>query len=284
MTNSANSVFHITTSFNSLEGILMNKFYPSYCKELIYYENKKDYIIVPMIAFCDVPLSMIKNLKYGEYGIGLSKEWAKEKGLNPVLYIERNSILAKNFLKSMDGMFEPYKSLCILDEKIKALTQLFVKSNSVVGRKIIQEKISEIQKQKDNVADSLKFTLYSSYFTKHYQDDLNRNGEEIKSYTFYNEREWRFVPDFETAMCKLKITDDEYKIWRGDTITPKPLITEINLPFFGGDINYIIVNGKEEIKPMIKTIEKCIELGKLEEDKEILFTKIITYKQIVNDY
>ena len=35
---------------------------------------------------------------------------------------------------------------------------------------------------------------------------------------------------------------------------------------------------------MIKTIEKCIELGKLEEDKEILFTKIITYKQIVNDY
>lgn len=283
METSHSSLFHFTDDFFSLEGILFNKFYPSYCKELIYYKERTEYVVVPMISFCDIPLSSIKNLKYGEYGIGLSKEWAIAKRLNPVLYIERNSLLAENFLKSMDGMYEPYKSLCIANEQLKKLTQLFTQA-PVEGRKIIQEKIREITSQRKNITDSIQFTLYSTCFTKHYRDDLFRKGEKIKDYTFYDEREWRFVPEFNTTMCKLKITDEEYETWRGDLSTKKPYITDVNLSFSSDDINYIIVRDKEEIKSMINTLEKCIEQGKLTGEKEILFTKIFTYKQIIEDF
>ncbi len=65
---------------------------------------------IPMVCFCDLPLSQIrKHTKtYGEYALGLSKEWAIKKQINPVLYTYPNSDLSEK-LKNLYFNFRfPY--------------------------------------------------------------------------------------------------------------------------------------------------------------------------------
>lgn len=42
-----------------------------------------------MVCFCDIPLSRISDHVnfYGQYGLGMTREWAKFNGLNPVFYL-----------------------------------------------------------------------------------------------------------------------------------------------------------------------------------------------------
>ena len=41
--------------------------------------------------FCDIPLTRIEEHVgyYGEYGIGMTKQWAKTNGLNPIIYLSQ---------------------------------------------------------------------------------------------------------------------------------------------------------------------------------------------------
>lgn len=90
---SSNTLFHWTNK-DSLIGILKNEFKINYCRENL--SLKRDIqmtIRVPLVSFCDIPLSESRNQmnKYGQYGIGLKKEWGIKNGLNPVLYMVSNS-------------------------------------------------------------------------------------------------------------------------------------------------------------------------------------------------
>jgi Putative abortive phage resistance protein AbiGi, antitoxin len=48
-----------------------------------------------IVCFCDLPLSNLsEHLNfYGNYGIGLTKEWGIGKGINPVIYLSQASEL-----------------------------------------------------------------------------------------------------------------------------------------------------------------------------------------------
>ena len=98
---SSNTLIHMTSNKNSLKGILKNSFRPCYCVETLELKNhpSKFSAAYPMVCFCDIPLSEMKThlFKYGHYGIGLRKEWGKEKQLNPVLYFDKNSVLLNDF-------------------------------------------------------------------------------------------------------------------------------------------------------------------------------------------
>ncbi|WP_245609292.1 abortive infection system antitoxin AbiGi family protein [Vibrio pacinii] len=58
---------------------------------------------LPMVCFCDIPLSRIgEHVKfYGEFGLGMSREWAERNGLNPIMYLLPNSKLA-SAMKAVD--------------------------------------------------------------------------------------------------------------------------------------------------------------------------------------
>lgn len=159
---SSNAVIHFTDNIEALKGILGNNFKITYCHERILLEDKQIDIMVPMVSFCDMPLSQVKEHigKYGSYGIGLTKEWAEKQKLNPVLYIEKNSYLSRSIRKVLDTFLGKHETLDKLKEEEKAI---------------------------------LDVTRYM----KNYQSDLVRaNKPTLKDYRFYDEREWRYVLDY----------------------------------------------------------------------------------------
>lgn len=108
---SSNSLIHFTKTLTNLESILKDNFKVLYCHEIIC-SKKEIHTFVPMVSFCDIPFSQIKKhiKSYGNYGIGLKKEWAKKNRLNPVLYFDQNSSLGEHlieiFLESSNKTFK----------------------------------------------------------------------------------------------------------------------------------------------------------------------------------
>src|ERR1039457_4601518 len=93
---SSNVLFHFTDSMDRLKSILRHGFSPHFCPEFtldpadVEAANSKrpPMRAAPMVCFCDLPLSLIhKHLKeYGNFGIGLDKDWGLENGIAPVIY------------------------------------------------------------------------------------------------------------------------------------------------------------------------------------------------------
>lgn len=90
---SSRTLFHFTKEFETLVKILEGGFWPRYCIEYGWYNKYIDFA-VPMVCFCDIPLSLISEHVgfYGKFGIGVSSEWVKkQKDLTPVKYVANES-------------------------------------------------------------------------------------------------------------------------------------------------------------------------------------------------
>lgn len=71
-----------------------------------YYGENVDYLNIgfrqiayPMVCFCDITVHRLGDHMslYGGYGIAFSKEWGIKKGIQPLEYVNSNSILCKDF-------------------------------------------------------------------------------------------------------------------------------------------------------------------------------------------
>ena len=98
---SANTLFRFFKEPDYLFGSIEKKaMIPRYYGENIDYLNIGFHrIAYPMICFCDITVHKLGEHMdlYGKYGIAFSKTWGIQKGIQPLQYVNRNSILCHDF-------------------------------------------------------------------------------------------------------------------------------------------------------------------------------------------
>jgi hypothetical protein len=249
MAISTNSVIHYTQKFENLKGIFSSGgFRLKYCIENLEVNNSSAFnSALPMISFCDIPLSEVKNHvdSYGSYGIGLSKIWAKKTGLNPVLYLAKESVFTKNLNAQYNRIMELRKS---------------------------ETKDSKLQTE---------FINFLSY-CKNYEGELIHGKINTQTYRFYDEREWRYVATLKDLNDAPRIVIGEKYLADKDKFNSK--LIDCIIPFSHEDISYIIVDDENDIPEILKVLNTEYEDKCTAKELKILSTKIITQNQIYNDF
>lgn len=247
MSISTNSIIHYTNSLDNLIGILQEGFKIKYCSERLNLgKSRYSSAAHPMISFCDIPLSAsIQHFEaYGKYGIGLSKKWAFEIGINPVLYIDENSLFAENLYE-------------LIKERRNEKTNLTLKQKKEI--------------------------LHIKSYAKNYSGSFTRKNKIYKNYKFYDEREWRIVPDNNNILGAALFSISS-KAYKSNKEKYNSRISSIRLEFDAKDISYIIVERTDEIPDIIKIVRDCFGKRCTSEQLDILFSKICSTEQIIADY
>lgn len=247
-TISSNTLFHFTPSAEYLISILTNNFQPRYCLEkLNIVEEEEIEIAIPMVCFCDIPLSQIKDHvnTYGNYGIGMTKKWAQTNALNPILYISEESKVLANLKEIL---------ITFTNEELRSIEQL--RPATIAYLNIIR-------------------------YLKQYEGDFSRGSTIIKNVKFYNEREWRYTPDWtDENPLFLSKNDFENPIKKAHA---NEKLKNSTLAFYPSDIAYIIVKEEKEIFSMITALKQI--KGRYDPNTiEVLISRIITCDQILNDF
>lgn len=173
----SHTLFHFTKSIDTLKLMLKGGFWPRYCLEDIHWLGNEDfpYIAYPMVCFCDIPLSRIQEHVgfYGEFGLGLTKEWAESNGLNPVSYVSSGNSMASSLVELNDHANKHDNS----EDK-----------------------------------ESSKVTMRYIYaFSKPLNGSMVIDGVPV-SKEFYQESEWRYVPkhnEVKAYINKAKFDDED---------------------------------------------------------------------------
>lgn len=242
---SSNALIHFTEEKDALKGILSKNFRLKYCKEtIVWCTGVQTVLYVPMVSFCDIPLSQMKNhiSSYGNYGIGLSKEWAIKNGLNPVLYLQTGSNISlsyRQFLSSAPKLLGPLRSSGKTDPARQ-------------------------------YADMFRYI-------KNYEGHLERKGKKTPKYRFSDEREWRYVHNY-LYSCEMLYTSKGFDVKEAELN-----VSELTLDFEPNDVRYIFIENDEEISEFIDHLRKAKGKTYTQDDIERLGTRILTTQQIKDD-
>jgi hypothetical protein len=248
---SSNSLFHFTPEKKNLLGILHNEFLPRYSFENV--KLKSDSLregmaqAIPMICFCDISLGQIQDhvKEYGNYGIGMTKEWGIRKKLNPVIYTNSDSSLSNSFHELTHNIME------LLGEKCTV----------------------PIKKTSDEFMNLLNFL-------KPYEGFSAKNPE--KKVRFYDEKEWRYVPNI-TFDDRKSLSNEEFK--NETIREKANIELEVyKLGFNINDIKYIFIKSNNEIHEFVEAIRNIKGHRYSTQEVDILTTKITTIENLKEDF
>ncbi len=312
-TLSSDTLFHFTGKREYLENILERGFYPRYCTEDLsmftsaFGEGVESFEFgIPMVCFCDIPLSKVKEHVsiYKGYGIGCTKAWGIEHGVTPLVYVKPTS-------ETVLGIQNALSSL-------RNLSNISEENGLQVGK----------------VGSSLMRLMK---YIKPYEGRFEHNGQIFEKKRFYDEREWRYVPHISNEnseahlpwiskeLLNTNITNAKSLLGRND-IWPQEFLGDIpwthknlnelpdilnisdtalkeklyevlrqelntkisenqdlRLPVDPLTIKYIIVEKEEDVEPIVDLLSKRFKDYSHATVKRLL-TRIITLEQIIDDF
>jgi hypothetical protein len=277
----ANAFFHFTNNFDAFKNIVKNGFYPRYSFEKFLggLNNIRNYITehlgenkineltllgdigIPMVCFCDIRLSQTKNhiSKYGNYAIGLRKEWKDKTEISPVIYIDTKNSATNHIMNAFFSSFLLLHGPYTDDGKFQSLKDHFF-----------------------NLACFVK-----PYEGKKWNKETNNYDENVID--FYDEREWRYVPPINIQRLKSG-QDLPPQLLPANFFNDKDAINKFNeflkarytLKFEAQDVKYLIVNNDEDLNEAVEFIESLDSLDN--NQKNSLLTKLLTVSQIIEDF
>ncbi|HTA82155.1 MAG TPA: abortive infection system antitoxin AbiGi family protein [Bacteroidia bacterium] len=252
MSVSANTLFHFTRQENLLKIIDGQHFYPNYSKEhfinVIPDDSIYEISYIPMISFCDLKLTQLSNPNislhtkdFGEYGLGFQKKWGVDNKVSPVVYVHKNSRASQ-----------------IVNKLITTI------------RKIGKDQVDKLELS--SISELIKFL---KPYDGHYQKGIWKK----KVRRYYDEREWRFIPDENKYPVMPLKKSKEFKE-RIEELNDE--LKKTPLKFTHADIKYIIVKEDSDKNKVAEIIRKSNK----GDDSVVtdLITRIITLKQLEEDY
>lgn len=227
---------------------------------------------IPLVSFCDIPLSsLIFHMDvYSRYGLGLKKSWGEKQGLNPVMYINRESIyfhVLSNSILANDLFYLMY--LDQINEEIKSIREKGNNIDSIVH--MLQTSRTQLVSMRNQIIAHMKPRVCRGKY---------RN--KFENYLYYDEKEWRYVPFLEPGEPPAFIDGP-----------PKYNLEKLNkqlrekaILFSAQDIKYIIVDSDADVEFVVKGLNDIKRRTRkyTEEDIHHLTTKIITRTQIKEDF
>ena len=274
----ANALFNFMQEYSFLEKILLNMaIFPRYYPEDISYLKLKYKSIdltewyIPMTCFCDIPLHQIsyhaegnpsspEDRGYGKFSIAFHKSFGIKKGIQPIHYLNQESINAVELTNTMN---------LLLSEDF--------------------EGVSEASKVNDIITN---FIFEYIRIIKPYYGQMKRKGKDnqiqIIKKNFQDEHEWRYIPKLESNELPLMLIEEkdilaeEVNKLYTDSI---PLTTKGVLSFNVDDIRYIFVDTNQNRNKLIKFIRQKRKGRRLNrQEKDILISKIMVYDELKEDW
>lgn len=276
------SVFKFTKDFELLKKIIRDGIIPNYCEEDLSFDETKFVVGIPMSSFCDIPISLLDehNRRYGNYGIALSKEWAKDNGLTPVLYVVNDNILRSVYYHhhNNEKIFDWYNRPDVKEKMIQ----------DTVFRSFPLGDYAKILNAKTEHAINTHIIGYLKKYEGPYGESNLIN---------YEENEWRFlVPDEEGTdwfwskedYMKWRNPRNKKAIYKVRKPVPSEALKKHTLKFTLSDIRYILIKDDEFKARLIRFIKKLKTIGgnsvANEAERYDLISKIVTLEQVKKDF
>jgi hypothetical protein len=252
-----NHVCHYTKRFDILIRILKNGFVPSYCLENI---NDFKYYI-PMVSFCNIPFSDVNlYLHYGEYGIGMSLDWALNNSISPVVYIHKTTPF-----RNIHAEIKFYNHKNMIDEIFDCKPFDEVENN-------VNNYDYDNHTKKSNELNEIAVSAIQFY--KNWETEYR--NQNIRT---YQEREWRFIPKLKEKKIISEIDDDFKSIEKKDKPhLPMHVIKLADIE----SIRYILIKNENQREKILNELNK--KFGEAEVRKSILSGKLMIFtKRLINN-
>jgi len=268
---SSATLFHFTRSFETLKKIIGGGFKPFYSSEDLKMFGVLECPGIPMVSFCDIPLSQASKHvgDYGRYGIGLHKKWGMAKNISPVHYIYEGSMCARvisGIYKDLPKDAFDIDCSCV---RFDTKTAIFFYGKPYRGHLLRKDTTTEKIVDKGEV-------------------------------NFYDEREWRYVPFADQTLEGMEQIPPEVPAMLSASKYANPKILgdatmslhkHYSLTFGAEDTKYLIVDNEDEIPELVDFIYGVQGRGENRElrscpqdDRKRLTTRVISMRQIQEDF